>query len=482
MSALASPAGGSGPAVPSMLSGGPASSRASGRASLGGRGSSAAAFVPADDDDFGGGSVRYGASRGASVGDGIGDDLVARGHSRGEPADEDGDEDDDEDDEEEEDEEDDDGIELERWSTGAKPRVPLRDIEIARRERAALRAVHRARQRLIMRLWAHDTSGAARNELLHVAEARAVATHNAEYLRHQYAKRIDVLSVAWDRLDERREAADAKVSALTAVLDKHDEKMTRLQDAFRTFRREVAAQAVHSKTGRMISRKKLLSLEEEEENVEKVVAEARLKCITLREQIQRLQNDLKRKDELSEGLHLIDFEQLKIENTSLNDQIEERGDQLHKLLKKTVSTVQVLTHVREKLQHLRHQNTRLQGELTAHSVDLTTARDQLSEFKQLRDRLRAENAVLKQKQGFVGSDALVQDFEERKVEVVELQQRLAALKAEHAALQAVIVHAKKDTELTELALGGGQAPTVRTRTGYETSAHATGFGSSNYMR
>ena len=46
-------------------------------------------------------------------------------------------------------------------------------------------------------------------------------------------------------------------------------------------------------------------------------------------------------EELADGLHLIDFEQLKIENQSLNEKIEERNEELAKLRKKTATTVQV---------------------------------------------------------------------------------------------------------------------------------------------
>ena len=52
---------------------------------------------------------------------------------------------------------------------------------------------------------------------------------------------------------------------------------------------------------------------------------------------------------MAEGLHLIDFEQLKIENQTLNEKIEERNEDLHKLKKKTTTMVQILTHTREKL-------------------------------------------------------------------------------------------------------------------------------------
>jgi len=55
------------------------------------------------------------------------------------------------------------------------------------------------------------------------------------------------------------------------------------------------------------------------------------------------------KEELAEGLHLIDFEQLKIENQSLNEKIEERNEELLKLRKKTTTTVQVTLLYQEKI-------------------------------------------------------------------------------------------------------------------------------------
>ena len=47
---------------------------------------------------------------------------------------------------------------------------------------------------------------------------------------------------------------------------------------------------------------------------------------------------------------MIDFEQLKINNVDLNEKIEERNEEILKLRKKVTSTVQVLAHLKEKLQ------------------------------------------------------------------------------------------------------------------------------------
>lgn len=78
--------------------------------------------------------------------------------------------------------------------------------------------------------------------------------------------------------------------------------------------------------------------------------------IKLQNKISKLESLIKEKEQLAEGLHMIDFEQLKINNVDLNEKIEERNEDILKLRKKVTSTVQVLTHVKEKLQFLQVSN------------------------------------------------------------------------------------------------------------------------------
>jgi len=120
-------------------------------------------------------------------------------------------------------------------------------------------------------------------------------------------------------------------------------------------------------------------------------------------------------------LHLIDFEQLKIENQTLNEKIEGRNDELHKLRKKTRTTVQVLTHIKEKLQFVSEENNDLKTELGGLDEKLNDLRDSLTKAKQARDSLRNENTTLKQKQGFVGSHLLVADYDRRKVRLIDIR-------------------------------------------------------------
>ena len=58
----------------------------------------------------------------------------------------------------------------------------------------------------------------------------------------------------------------------------------------------------------------LLALAATDQEKEEEVQRVRLKNIHLNNQLKRIEQTLKQKEELAEGLHLIDFEQLKIEN------------------------------------------------------------------------------------------------------------------------------------------------------------------------
>lgn len=110
--------------------------------------------------------------------------------------------------------------------------------------------------------------------------------------------------------------------------------------------------------GKPIPRRIIKQFEATERAKDEEVEKVRLKHIHLRMQLRKLEAKLQDKEQLAEGLHMIDFEQLKIENQTLNEKIEDRNEELGKLRKKTTQTVQVLTHVQEKLQFVKKETER----------------------------------------------------------------------------------------------------------------------------
>ncbi len=64
-----------------------------------------------------------------------------------------------------------------------------------------------------------------------------------------------------------------------------------------------------------------MQLEETGRTKDEELETVRLKSIILKNTLSRLERMLKRKEELADGLHQVDFEQLKIENQSLSEKV-----------------------------------------------------------------------------------------------------------------------------------------------------------------
>lgn len=94
-----------------------------------------------------------------------------------------------------------------------------------------------------------------------------------------------------------------------------------------------------SRTGKRIPRRTLDEWENSETVHDQEVNQYRLQNIALRNRLANKEKILKKKEQLADGLHLIDFEQLKIENQTLNEKIEERNEELQKLRNKIIRNV-----------------------------------------------------------------------------------------------------------------------------------------------
>lgn len=95
---------------------------------------------------------------------------------------------------------------------------------------------------------------------------------------------------------------------------------------FNKAKREAAQKSVSIYSGKTPSNKEIDSYMQRENQKELEVINVRLENIKLKNQLKKKEMELKAKEELGEGLHMIDFEQLKIENQTYNEKIEERNE------------------------------------------------------------------------------------------------------------------------------------------------------------
>ncbi|KAG5260899.1 hypothetical protein AALO_G00297770 [Alosa alosa] len=221
--------------------------------------------------------------------------------------------------------------------------------------------------------------------------------------------------------------------------------------AFMEQKRAVAVAVLSRRLGKQAAQAEVEQIQVAEQRRESELVAVRLENIKLKNKTGKLEAELRSKEELAEGLHLIDFEQLKIENQTYNEKIEERNEELLKLRKKITSTVQVLTHVKEKLQFVQVENQARRVQLADVEALVALKRDALTRTKQARDGLRMDNLRLRQRCGLLGNQTLLRDFEEKVDTSEALEQRLEMLKRRHAELILKCAGVKKKLEQTKLA-------------------------------
>ncbi len=192
--------------------------------------------------------------------------------------------------------------------------------------------------------------------------------------------------------------------------------------------------------------------------------QVRLRNITLKTTLRKLEKLLRSREQLAEGLHMIDFEQLKIENQTWNEKIEERNEELAKLKRKKTSTVQVLTHVREKIKFIENTNDGLRSILSDTEREIVGFRNNLTDYKHERETLKETNVDLKGQRGFATSDLLIMDFEQRKSVMQNLHATLRDLQERQTLLTRQI---NKDNDILGT-LRGSTGRTANTNSGMGT--------------
>ncbi|KAL3877763.1 hypothetical protein ACJMK2_035425 [Sinanodonta woodiana] len=155
---------------------------------------------------------------------------------------------------------------------------------------------------------------------------------------------------------QQRDGYKDQIEELKKKCEERKERVDKEKQAFMELKKQVAFNSINSRSGKPIPPKDIEQYLSAENKKEAEVVNVRLENIKLKNKLRKKEQQLKSKEELAEGLHLIDFEQLKIENQTYNEKIEERNEELLKLRKKITSTVQVLTHLKEKLQYVQREN------------------------------------------------------------------------------------------------------------------------------
>ena len=169
---------------------------------------------------------------------------------------------------------------------------------------------------------------------LTLAQKHDIATQEGEFVRAS--------------IDECKNISEKLVDDLRALLEEADIKIAEVSKDAYEFKRDVNASAA----GKPLGEKLLHFLEDKLRTKDSVVDKLALKNAALKQQILKLENQLHHKEEMGEVLHVIDFDQLKIENQQFLEKIEERNSELLRLKLTTGNIVQTLNASKKRLNRL----------------------------------------------------------------------------------------------------------------------------------
>ena len=275
---------------------------------------------------------------------------------------------------------------------------------------------------------------AIRNRMGTIPEKTAEDSMNL----HKYLNTLANVNQVQFKMNELRETYNNWAKVYEENIVEKQQRCKEIQDYFREFKREVAKGAEFARTGKQIPKTTIEKWEALEEERDKHLQEVRIQNITLKNRLKKLEEQSKDKEKLAEGLHLIDYEQLKIENQTLNEKIEERNEELHKLRKKIETTVQILTHTKEKLKFILAEKELKQSERDKLASILENQRKELHVCKDRQEVERAGYIKNKQETGIINSVELDHDLSLKKTKVEELRKDLAELEKQYSDMQLTI--------------------------------------------
>ena len=232
-----------------------------------------------------------------------------------------------------------------------------------------------------------------------------------------------------DELQFAKDEFQASADEINAELALRTRKQSETFAAFVAYKAEVAKAAEYpGAPGKGLSEDVIERRLNEEKVADDAARKARLLNAKLRRRLARTEEKVRDKEELAAGLFLVDFEQLKIENGALQEKIDARNGDLVRMRSKTGAQVQALTHMKEKLQHVRKENERVVRELATLAEESDKKGDHMRRLKAERDRYKKENERMQAASNTVDVPVLLDDYRYLKQKSTHLRQKTARLR------------------------------------------------------
>ncbi|OEH77592.1 ankyrin repeat-containing protein [Cyclospora cayetanensis] len=236
-------------------------------------------------------------------------------------------------------------------------------------------------------------------------------------------------------------------------------KVIECKRAFGEFVQQVAKNSFMPKGGKSVSVNQVAKLlQEEQEGMQRVTSlRQQLLEIESKQWMQAAQrsHNCSWQEEDGKSFHMMDFEQLKVENQTLNERLVEKQEEAKKLMT-------LLTHWREKLAFQEKRNAAAAAELAELDTQLAKQRELSAQLKRERAEYRMQNDRIKCQTDVINSELLSADWEATQEKLRETDAKIGTLRRRHSHLTAFVANSvkRRDRRTTRLTL---QASKLLTR-------------------
>lgn len=231
------------------------------------------------------------------------------------------------------------------------------------------------------------------------------------------------IEVIQAEIDNIRKAGDKDIEDIKTLMEEVDMRIAETKKDTYEFKRDIIIGAENSRTGKTIAEKMIRFMEDKLRQKDTTIEKLRLKNTTMKAQITKLEQQLQHKEEMGEVLHLVDFDQLKIENQQYMEKIEEKNNELLKLKLSTSRTVQVLNSLKFQLSELVGQGGQLRRLLKDRSAELARFDGDLSNVTVVKGQVeRSVRRMQAEQEDF--DQPQIMDYIRVKHEVAELEKQV----------------------------------------------------------
>jgi hypothetical protein len=199
-----------------------------------------------------------------------------------------------------------------------------------------------------------------------------------------YADSLSSTAGLYNDLNSHKTKLDQDLKRYQSSIDEQENRKQDVYEILMKYKEELLENA-ETRKGTKIPKQEVQNWLNREKKLEDDIRKLRIQSFTKSLEMNRLKKELKKMEDYFEGLHIIDFEQLKIENNTLTEKIEDRNEEIHKLRNKINSTVQTLAHLQEKSRFVSSQNEIKKQENENLKKEIIDMKKKLTEKKEMND-------------------------------------------------------------------------------------------------